>query len=56
MSSFGEYECVNGVQSNIKVEGVVAGAYYGMNYGEMVSEGHRVVELVKERALPYPSV
>jgi hypothetical protein len=32
MSSLGEYECVTGIQTNIKVTGALAGAYYYMNY------------------------
>lgn len=32
MSTFGEYECVTGNVTSLQVKGVVAGAYYSMNF------------------------
>lgn len=42
MSSFGEYECVTGSQTNIKVKGALAGGCYCLNYAEMVREDHKI--------------
>ena len=43
MSSFGEYECVNGCTSNIKIRGAITGGYYAMNFKEMVIEQHKII-------------
>jgi hypothetical protein len=32
MSVFGEYECVSGNMTPLKVRGNIAGAYYSMNF------------------------
>jgi hypothetical protein len=47
MSTFGEYECVTENVTSLQVKGVVAGAYYSMNFREMRNEEHRICELVE---------
>ena len=37
MSFFGDYECVTGNATNLKVRGAITGGYYVMNFAEMVS-------------------
>lgn len=46
MSSFGEYECVTGTQTNIIVKGALAGGFYYLNYSEMVRESHKIKEII----------
>jgi hypothetical protein len=32
MALFGEYECVTGLTTNVKVRGAIAGGFYQMSY------------------------
>jgi hypothetical protein len=35
LSTFGEFESVHGVGTALKLRGIIAGAYYSLNYGEV---------------------
>jgi hypothetical protein len=39
----------------IKLIGFTSGAYYMVNYPEMVKEEHKIIELLKSNAIPYPN-
>lgn len=41
--------------SPIKLIGFTSGAYYMVSYPEMVKEEHKVIELLKTNAIPYPN-
>lgn len=54
-STYGEYESTNGVGTCFKLEGLVAGAYYALNFAELQRENHRLARVIRENAIPYPS-
>lgn len=55
MSTFGEFENVRKVISEIRLKGAVAGAYYWMKYRDLQREQHRILQVIKCRAVGYPS-
>lgn len=54
MDSFGEYEAYNRKLSDVSLVAETTGAYYSLDYQSLKESNHKILRMVRERAIPYP--
>jgi hypothetical protein len=47
LSTFGEYESVTEIGTILKLKGLIAGAYFALDYSEIKKENHRIAHIIE---------